>query len=420
MTINNQILKTLLLLMGGLLFFRFGSHTPIPYINSAVFEELFKNEAGGVLQFLNLVGGGSLSRMSVFTLGIMPYISAGIMIYIFQLASPKFKELQGSEEGKIKVEQIKRFLTLFIVFSQSMAIARLLEGQTINGEYVASLSGVNFYFTTFLALLSGTFVVVWLANTLTFVGVGSGVSLVILFGICASLPITFTTMSDLVKSGSISVVEVSAIVSVMIVALWVVIKVENGTRLVPVMKPTREGVRQSTITFKANPIGIMPPIFAAISLSMPIALADLFAGVSPVFVSNIKSWLSVGSFTHLVGFLVLTYVFGFVLAGVMLSPKKQAESLSNQGVVIKGYRPGHPTRDYLKKLFDALTLIACTYLVLICSIPELLQMSIGVPVYMSGTSILIIVSVSSDVRNGLLRLVNVSQAELKKEKVLIK
>ncbi|ELP6119158.1 TPA: preprotein translocase subunit SecY [Vibrio vulnificus] len=420
MTINNQILKTLMLLMGGLLFFRFGSHTPIPYINSAVFEELFKSEAGGVLQFLNLVGGGSLSRMSVFTLGIMPYISAGIMIYIFQLASPKFKELQGSEEGKIKVEQFKRLLTLFIVFSQSMAIARILEGQTINGEYVASLTGVNFYFTTFLALLSGTFIVVWLANTLTYIGVGSGVSLVILFGICASLPVTFTTMTDLLKSGSVSVVELSAIASVMLVALWVVIKVENGIRLVPVLKPTREGVRQSTITFKANPVGIMPPIFSAISLSMPIALLDLFSGFSPVWVSNVKSWLSVGSFPHLIGFLVLTYVFGFVLSGVMLNPKKQAENLSNQGVVVKGYRPGYPTRDYLKRLFDALTLIACTYLVLICSIPELVQMSIGVPVYMSGTSILIIVSVSSDIRSGLRRLVNVSQSGVKKERVLVK
>ncbi|MCM0149136.1 preprotein translocase subunit SecY [Photobacterium galatheae] len=385
-----------------LLFFRIGSHTPIPHINKAVFDTLFESHQNGVLQLVNIIGGGSLSRMSVFSLSIMPYITASIVIFVAQLMSDRVKEFAASENGKIKLEQIKRLLTVFLVFTQSMTLSSILLSQNVNGEPLATVDGFTFYVSTFLSLLTGTFIVVWLANIMTFVGFGAGTSLIIMFGILSSMPSNFFTIASMVDAGSATVVSVAALIAIILFSFVMVIYFENAGRRIATLKNDKYGgSRPSYVTFKANPIGMMPPIFAAIVISMFVTTASAFSSLMPDLIVQVKNRLVGGTPEFIVLFSILTFCFGFALKGTMLNPKKAANGLMMSGQVIRSLRVGAETERYLGRLFQALTFIACCYLVILCTIPEMINAYLGIPFYLGGTSILIMVSTASEMRKNI-------------------
>lgn len=384
------------------LFFRIGSHTPIPHINKAVFDSLFQSNQSGMLQLINVIGGGSLSRMSVFSLSIMPYITASILIFVAQLLNPKVKEFASSETGKVKIEQIKRILTIFLVLGQSITLSTILLSQSVEGQPLATISGFPFYVSTFLSLLTGTFIVVWLANIMTFVGFGSGTSMIIMFGILSSMPSNFITISGMVSAGSATVVSVVALIAIILAGFLLVIYFENAERRIATLKGDKYGgTRPSYVTFKANPIGMMAPIFGAIVISTFITSTSTFGSLMPDFVISLKNTLSSGGLVFIVASGILTFVFGFALKDTMNNPIQVANGLVMQGTVIRSLRVGDETVSYLRRLFFALTFIACSYLVVLCTIPQLVHTYMGIPFYLGGTSILIMVSTASEMRKNI-------------------
>lgn len=385
-----------------LLFFRIGSHTPIPHINKAVFDTLFESNQNGMLQLVNIIGGGSLSRMSVFSLSIMPYITASIVIFVAQLMSDKVKEFTATERGKIKTEQIKRLMTVFLVLTQSITLSTILLSQSVDGQPLATVSGFTFYVSTFLSLLTGTFIVIWLANIMTFVGFGSGTSMIIMFGILSSMPSNFFTIAKMLEAGSATVVSIVALIAIVMTSFIMVIYFENAERRIATLKSDKYGgSRPSYASFKSNPIGMMPPIFAAIVISMFVTLASSFSQFMPDFIQVMKNRLVGGTPEFIVLYGVLIFVFGFALKGTMLNPKKTTAGLMMSGQTIRGLRVGAETERYLGRLFFALTFIACCYLVVLCTIPELVNAYLGIPFYLGGTSVLIMVSTASEMRKNI-------------------
>ncbi|CAH7365517.1 Protein translocase subunit SecY [Vibrio chagasii] len=402
-TIKNSIfVQSVLMLCFFLLLYRVGGHTPIPYINKEVFAQIFSEHSGGLLGMYNIMNGGALSRMSVYTLGIMPYISASIVIFMFQLFHEDVKEMSRQEDGRLKLEKIKRYLTVGILAVQSVTIATVLQSQAVNGQPVALINGFPFYVSTFLALLVGTFSVVWIANMLTFVGFGSGVSLVIMFGILSSMPENIITVSTMFENGSLTLLSVVGLLAFVFVSFIAVIMFENTERRIPILKQDAlTGARKTHFSIKANPVGIMPPIFAAICLSLPISMMQMLGDKAPDFLLVIRNFISHGSIGYAVFYATLVFVFGLGMAQVMHNPEKMAQGLTNQGAFLPTMRPGSETQYYLKKVVYSLTIIACVYLVLLCSIPEFINYYLSIPLYLGGTSILILVSATSDMKKNI-------------------
>ena len=385
-----------------LLFFRIGSHTPIPHINKDVFDSLFESNKSGILQLINVIGGGSLSRMSVFSLGVMPYISASIILFVAQLFSSSVKDYASKEGGKIRMEQLKRLLTVFFVLTQSITLSTILLSQSVNGHPLASVTGFSFYVSTFLSLLVGTFIVIWLANLMTFVGFGSGTSLIIMFGILSIMPSNIMTIMSMVEAGSATIISVLSLIVIVLISFFIVIYFENADRRIATLKGDKfGGTRPSFISFKANPVGMMPPIFAAIVLSTFVSIITTVSRFTPDFVVQLKNNLSGGSVEYIAIFAGLTFVFGFVLKRTILNPKNVISGLMSSGQIIRGLRFGRESEAYLDRLFTALTFIACCYLTVLCIIPELINAYMGIPFYLGGTSILIMVSTASEMRKNI-------------------
>lgn len=417
--LNHTIFKSVVLFLFALLFFRIGSHTPVPFIDKSVFHSIFEQQQNGALKLVNIMGGGSLSRMSVFTLGVFPYVTASLIIFGLQLTAPSIKELASTEKGKIQLEQAKRFLTVGIVFVHSMTISAVLQSQSLNGHAMTTVSGLPFYITTFLSLLAGTFIVVWLSTVLSFVGLGSGMSLIIMIGILSSLPTNIMTISDMLNTGSVTVMSVTALIALVIGSLVAVVYAENAVRRIPVIKPDPiQGTRDSFIELKANPVGFMPPIFAAICLSMPVSMLQMLGSNAPEFLLQLKSFLSHGSVGYIAFYALLTVVFSFVMLKATVKPEQMSESMKNQGMVIRTIRSGIDTRNYLDRVTTSLTVIASVYLIILCSIPEFVNLYLGIPLYLGGTSILIMASTASEARKNLISMLENSQYSSLEKKIL--
>lgn len=394
--------KSLLYVAIALLFYRIGGHTPVPFLNVEAYSSLFSSSQEGILAIYNMMSGGSLSRMSVFTLGIMPYISASIIVFMFQLFSEKFKQLLAREDGKVQAEQIKRMLTVGIVIFQSYALSSVLLSQNMNGVPLATISGFPFYVTTFLALLAGTFSCIWLANSITHIGFGSGVSILIMFGILSSLPANIVSITGMYENGVASGVDLSILIGVVVAGFFMVIAFENAERRISVIKPDSVmGSRKSYVPLKANPVGIMPPIFAAICLSMPISAMQMLGSNAPSFLLTIKSWLAHGTLMYAMFYAVLVFMFGFMMSKVVADPKKLNDSFMSQNYIVPTVRPGRDTENYLTKVSMSLTVISCLYMVILCSIPEFINYYMGLPLYLGGTSILIMVSTCSEMKKNI-------------------
>lgn len=391
-------------LCAALIVYRVGAHIPVPGINAMQMTQLFKQNAGGILGMFNMFSGGALSRFTIFALGIMPYISASIIMQLLIVVVPRLENLRKEgETGNRKITQYTRYSTLLLAMFQALGIAIALESQ--HGLLLDS--GFTFRITTILTLVTGTMFLMWLGEQITERGLGNGISMIIFAGIAAGLPNALNELFELVRTGSMAVF--SAILICVIVALvtFLVVFIERGQRKILVNYAKRQvknkiyGGQSSHLPLKLNMAGVIPPIFASSIILFPTTIANWFTSGYTTnwlvrFLKNVSLLITPGKPVHAVLYALAIVFFCFFYTTLVFNSKETAENLKKSGAFIPGIRPGERTARYINKILMRLTLSGSVYITLVCLLPEFLIARWEVPFYFGGTSLLIIVVVTMD------------------------
>lgn len=387
-------------LLGALVVYRIGAHVPVPGIDPTQLAALFKEHEGGVLGMFNMFSGGALSRFTVFALGIMPYISASIIMQLLSIVSPQMEALKKEgEAGRRKITQYTRYFTVALALFQALGIAVALESQA----GLVLEPGLAFRFVTVVTLLTGTMFLMWLGEQITERGLGNGISIIIFAGIAAGLPSALGGLFSLVSNGSIG--SLGAIFIVILVALvtFFVVFVERGQRKILVNYAKRQvgnkiyGGQTSHLPLKLNMAGVIPPIFASSIILLPATLVNTLAtGDSMRWLKNISSALSPGQPIYVMLYAAMIVFFCFFYTGLVFNSHETADNLKKSGAFIPGIRPGQQTAKHIDKILARLTLAGAIYITLVCLLPEFLVLKYNVPFYFGGTSLLIIVVVTMD------------------------
>ncbi len=378
------------------------SHVPIPFLYKDLFELLYQEQATGAFKLINVLGGGALSRMSLLTLGVMPYITASIIFFVLGLISPSIKLYGYDEAGKVKVENLKRLLTIFIVLFQSISISSYLISQKIDNQSIVIVSEQVFYLSTFITLLVGTFVLLWIASLISYIGVGNGLTLTILISILATVPENVLSILDLFEQGMLDIVNLSVIIVVVLLLFLVVSIFEEGQRRIPTLVVTPLGhCRTDFFSIKTNPVGLMPAIFASISVAMILNVLTFISEYLPTMISTLLLMISGNSLFRITLTTVLIILFSFALRKNFINPEQIQNQLKTQNKTIKGLRYGKKMDNYLHHLSINMTSIGCIYLSIICIVPELINMYSGTMLYLGGASILIMVTGTTQIRNNI-------------------
>ena len=392
--------KRLLFLLGALVVFRIGAHIPVPGIDPIKLAELFQSQQGGILGMFNMFSGGALSRFTIFALGIMPYISASIIMQLMTAVSPQLEQLRKEgQAGQRKITQYTRYGTVFLALFQATGISIALESQP--GLVVDP--GLMFRFTTVTTLVTGTMFLMWLGEQVTERGLGNGISIIIFAGIAAGLPNAIAGMLELVRTGAMHPLTALLISAGVVVVTWAVCFVERGQRKILVNYAKRQvgnkvyGGQASHLPFKLNMSGVIPPIFASSIILFPATLAGWFGqsqGAS--WLRDIAATLSPGQPIYVMLYAAAIVFFCFFYTALQYNPKETADNLKKSGAFVPGIRPGDQTARYLEKILLRLTLAGAIYVTLVCLLPEFLILRWNVPFYFGGTSLLIIVVVTMD------------------------
>lgn len=387
-------------LLGALIVYRIGSHVPVPGIDAVVLKEIFENQDSGLLGMFNMFSGGALSRFSIFALGIMPYISASIIMQLGTVAIPYLEMLKKEgESGRKKITQYTRIGTIFLALIQSFGISVALQSQpglVIN-------PGSVFVITTIITLVTGTIFLMWLGEQITERGIGNGISLIIFAGITAGLPSAIGGTLELVRTGSMHFLVALGIFVAVISVTALVVFVERGQRKIIVNYAKRQvgkqvlGGQSSHLPLKLNMAGVIPPIFASSIILFPATLAGWFSTESTFsWLSDFSAALSPGQPAYVALYAAMIIFFCFFYTALVFNPKETADNLKKSGAFIPGIRPGDQTTIFIEKIMLRLTLIGSIYVTLVCLLPELLILKWNVPFYFGGTSLLIIVVVTMD------------------------
>ena len=391
--------RRLLFLLGALIVYRIGAHVPVPGIDPAQLAELFKSQQGGILDMFNMFSGGALSRFTIFALGIMPYISASIIMQLFTVVSPTLEALKKEgESGRRKITQYTRYGTLLLATFQALGIAVALEGQ--RGLVVDP--GLMFKFTTVVTLVTGTMFLMWLGEQITERGLGNGISLIIFAGIVAGLPSALVGLFELARTGSLSVGLLLALLALMLFVVAAIVFMERAQRRLLIQYPKRQvGNRMfqgdsSHLPLKLNSAGVIPPIFASSLLLLPITAAQFTAGQGPQWLNDVVASLGSGQPLHILLYVALIIFFAFFYTAVVFNPKETADNLRKYGGFLPGIRPGEKTAEYIDYVLTRITVVGAIYLAAVCVLPEILISYAAVPFYFGGTSLLIAVSVTMD------------------------
>ncbi|MCL2567681.1 MAG: preprotein translocase subunit SecY [Alphaproteobacteria bacterium] len=398
-TLRNRILFTL----GILVVYRLGSYIPVPGVNPLIIKDFMSGSSQGLLGMFDLFSGGSLGRMTIFALNIIPYITASIMMQLFVVVSPTLAELKKEgESGRRQINQYTRYLTLVVCFIQAISMAFGLESLQSGSLRAVDDPGWMFRLMTATTLTSGTFFVLWMGEKITERGIGNGVSLIIFAGIVSNLPFAMATVFELGEKGALSVIEIIGIIVMIVVIIYGVVYVETAQRRVMVKYPKRQmGSNKisagdtSYLPLKINNAGVIPPIFASSLLLVPSTLLGFFSG-SYSWLSEVAIFFSRGGVLYLALYALLIILFAFFYVSVVFNPKETSDNLKNSGGVILGVRPGQDTTNHLTFILNRLTVIGAAYLVLVCLLPEFLISRLSIPFYFGGTSLLIVVSVTID------------------------
>ena len=392
--------KRLLFLLGALVVYRIGAHIPVPGIDPVELAKLFDGQKGGILGLFNMFSGGALSRFTLFALGIMPYISASIIMQLMTAVSPQLEALRKEgASGQRKITQYTRYGTLALALFQATGISVALEAQ----PGLVMDPGLMFRFTTVVTLVTGTMFLMWLGEQVTERGLGNGISIIIFAGIAAGLPSAIAGLLELVRTGAMGPLSALLIVAAVVVVTWFVCFVERGQRKILVNYAKRQvgnkvyGGQASHLPFKLNMAGVIPPIFASSIILFPATIAGWFgANDGATWLKDIAATLSPGQPVYVLLYASFIVFFCFFYTALQYSPKETADNLKKSGAFVPGIRPGDQTAKYLEKILTRLTLVGAIYVTLVCLLPEFLILKWNVPFYFGGTSLLIIVVVTMD------------------------
>lgn len=393
-----ELRTRILFTLGMLVVYRIGAHIPTPGINGEALAEFLQKEGGALLGFLDIFSGGALSRLTIFALGIMPYISASIILQLLTVVIPHLAKLaKEGERGRKKIIQYTRFGTIAIALIQGFGIAVGLEGMN-QGQFVLT-PGWSFRFMTVITLTAGTGFLMWLGEQITERGIGNGISLIIFSGIVARLPNAVVQTYDLYTVGQLNFAVLIMLAILMVVVVAAIVFLESGRRKIPVQYAKRVvgrrvyGGQSQHIPLKINTAGVIPPIFASSLIAFPATIAGF---IQVPWVQSIGAQLAPGSLLYTMLYVGLIIFFCFFYTAVVLNPVDMADNMKKYGGFIPGIRPGQHTSDFIYKVLTRITFAGAIYLAIVCVIPEVLIYRMNVPFYFGGTSLLIVIGVGLD------------------------
>ncbi len=390
--------------IAALAVYRLGTYIPMPGVNPQVMADMFRQTGGGILGMFDMLAGGALSRMTIFALNIMPYISASIIMQLMATVVPSLEAVKKEGEmGRKKINQYTRYLTVAIAAFQAYGIAAGLLGMSgSHGAAVFMDNQLLFRFTTVITLVGGTLFLMWLGEQITARGIGQGTSLIIMAGIVARLPAAFAQTLELGRTGALPVILILGLVVGSVVVVGVIVYFERAQRRIVVQYPKRQvgnkmfGGEASHMPLKLNTSGVIPPIFASSILLMPVTVAQFAASGGPGWLTTFTSIMGRGQPLYLIVYSLLIIFFAFFYTAVVFNPTETADNLKKYGGFIPGIRPGKNTADYLDYVLTRLTVVGAAYLTVLCILPELLIAKWSLPFYFGGTSLLIVVTVTMD------------------------
>jgi len=392
--------RRLFFLLGALVVFRIGAHIPVPGINPDQLRQMFEGQSGGILGLFNMFSGGALERFTVFALGIMPYISASIIMQLMPYVLPAFEALKKEgQAGQRKMTQYTRYGTLALCMFQSFGIAVALE----SSQGLVISPGWGFRLTAVVSLTTGSMFLMWLGEQITERGLGNGISLLIFAGIAAGLPSAIGGLMELIRTGAMSVIIALFIILLVCLVTYFVTFMEMGQRKILVNYARRQvgnkvyGGQSSHLPLKVNMAGVIPPIFASSIILLPATLVGWFStGDSMLWLKDLASTLSPGQPIYVMLYAAAIIFFCFFYTALVFNSRETADNLKKSGAFIPGIRPGENTAKYIDKILMRLTLVGALYVTLVCLLPEFLILKYNVPFYFGGTSLLILVVVTMD------------------------
>ena len=395
-----ELKSRLLFVLGALIVYRLGAHIPVPGIDPVVLAKLFQSQSGGILGMFNMFSGGALSRFTVFALGIMPYISASIIMQLMAAVSPQLEQLKKEgEAGRRTITKYTRYGTAVLAMFQAIGIAIALEGQ----PGLVLDPGMVFRLTAMITLVSGTMFLMWLGEQITERGIGNGISIIIFAGIVAGLPRAVGSTAEMVNTGAFSIPLAFFLLVATILVTALVVFVERGQRKITVNYAKRQvgnkvfGGQTTHLPLKLNMAGVIPPIFASSIILFPATLAGWFGSSERMYwLKDIAAALSPGQPIYILLFATAIVFFCFFYTALQFNPKDTADNLKKSGAFIPGIRPGDQTAKYIDRIMGRLTLVGAAYITLVCLLPEFLILKFNTPFYFGGTSLLIIVVVTMD------------------------
>jgi preprotein translocase subunit SecY len=392
--------RRLMFLLLALVVYRIGAHIPVPGIDPAQLQQFFKGQEGGILNLINMFSGGALSRFTIFALGIMPYISASIIMQLLAYVVPAFEQMKKEgESGRRKITQYTRYGTLGLALFQTISIALALESSP--GMVIEP--GFGFRATAVISLTAGTMFLMWLGEQITERGLGNGISILIFAGIAAGLPNAVGGLLELVRTGAMNILVAIVIVAVVIGVTYFVVFVERGQRKILVNYARRQvgnkvyGGQSSHLPLKLNMAGVIPPIFASSIILLPATLVSwLSTGDSLRWLKDIAGMLTPGQPIYVMFYAAAIVFFCFFYTALVFNSRETADNLKKSGAFVPGIRPGDQTAKYIDKILLRLTFAGAIYITFVCLLPEFLILKYNVPFYFGGTSLLIIVIVTMD------------------------
>lgn len=398
-----ELQKRLLFVMIALLVYRLGTYIPVPGIDPSIWNEIYAQKGGGILDMFNMFAGGAIKRMTIFALNIMPYISASIIMQLATSLSPKLEALKKEGEvGRIRINQYSRYLTVLLAAVQAYGLAVGLE--SMQGQHGTAVlhPGLYFRLSTVITIVGGTVFLMWLGEQITQRGVGNGSSLIIFAGIVANLPGAGARLLELGRQGRFNALEMVIIIGMILGAVAFIVFMERANRRIVVQYPKRQAAGgmargdMNYIPLKLNTSGVIPPIFASSLLLLPMSVIGFSGGGGGDFTAWLSRILQQGSFVYMSLYGALIVFFSYFYTAVVFNPQDNADMLRRYGGFIPGIRPGTPTADYFDYVLTRITTVGAFYLVFICLLPQILISHYSLPFYFGGTSLLIVVSVTMD------------------------
>ncbi|MGH8646466.1 MAG: preprotein translocase subunit SecY [Gammaproteobacteria bacterium] len=399
-----ELRQRVLFLIGALVVFRICTYIPVPGIDPVALAVLFDQQRGTILDMFNMFSGGALERFSVVALGIMPYISASIIVQLLGAVHPKLEQMKKEgEAGRRKLTQYTRYGTVVLATFQALGVALALEGQQAANQGLVIDPGMGFRITAVASLVAGTMFLMWLGEQITERGIGNGISMIIFAGIVAGIPSAIAGTLEMARIGELQVLTVIALFTLALVVTGLVVFVERGQRRITVNYAKRQVGRRmyagqtSHLPLKLNMSGVIPPIFASSIILFPSTLAGWFGTAEGMsWLKDISTSISPGQPLYVMLYAAAIIFFCFFYTALVFNPKETAENLKKSGAFVPGIRPGERTARYIDEVMTRLTIFGAIYITLVCLLPEFLILEFSVPFYFGGTSLLIIVVVVMD------------------------